>query len=98
LSHPSHLELLHALFQVLYVPTSLAHLRVDPGSDLLVLRLLTHLVRGIEKSPFALDLLVDRGESIVVVIHDGRWRWNDEPVSPRHEIFVVLGMVVVDWS
>jgi hypothetical protein len=70
------LELLHALFQILDVPTSLAHLRVYPGSDLLILRLLTHLVRGIEESPFALDLLVDGGEGIVVVIHDGRWRWE----------------------
>jgi len=78
------LELLHALFQILDVPTSLAHLRVYPGSDLLILRLLTHLVRGIEQSSFALDLLVDRAECVIVVVHNG----GDRRVSPRREVFV----------
>jgi hypothetical protein len=83
LAHPPHLELLHTLFQVLDVPTTLTHLRVYPGSDLLILGLLPHLVRSIEQSSLALDLLVDRAECVIVVIHDG----GDRRVYPRREVF-----------
>lgn len=69
LAQPAHLKLLHAFFQVLYVPAALAHLGVYPRPDLLILGLLPHLVRGIEKSPLALDLLEDRAEGVVVIVH-----------------------------
>lgn len=90
LAHPPHLQFLHTLFQILDVPTALAHLRVYPGSDLLILGLLPHLVRSIEQSPLALDLLVDRAESIIVAVHDGGGR----RVSPRREVSLCLVVVL----
>jgi len=93
LAHPPHLELLHTLFQVLYVPATLAHLRIYSGSDLLVLCLLPHLVRSVEQSPLALDLLVDRAECVIVVVHNG----GDRRVSPRREVFVCFVRGIWDW-
>jgi hypothetical protein len=90
LAHPPHLQFLHTLFQILDVSTTLAHLRVYPGSDLLILGLLPHLVRSIEQSPLALDLLVDRAESVIVTIHDGGGR----RVSPRGGLCLCLVVVL----
>jgi hypothetical protein len=81
LAHPPHLQFLHTLFQVLYISTALAHLRVYSGSDLLILGLLPHLVRSVEQRPLTLDLLVDRAECVIVAVHDGGGR----RVSPRRE-------------
>lgn len=89
LAHPPHLQFLHTLFQILDVPTALTHLRVYPGSDLLILGLLPHLVRSIEQSPLALNLLEDRAESIIVAVHDGGGR----RVSPRREVSLCLVVV-----
>ena len=90
LAHPPHLQFLHTLFQILDVPTALTHLRVYPGSDLLILGLLPHLVRSIEQSPLALNLLEDRAESIIVAVHDGGGR----RVSPRREVSLCLVVVL----
>jgi hypothetical protein len=91
LAHPPQLQFLHTLFQILDVPTALAHLGVYPGSDLLILGLLPHLIGSVEQSPLALDLLVDRGECVIVAVHDG----GDRRVFPRREVslcsVVVLG-------
>lgn len=70
LAHPPHLQLLHAVLEVLDIPAALPHLGIYPAPDRFVLSLLAHLRGGIEQSALALDLLVDRVDGIVVVIHD----------------------------
>jgi hypothetical protein len=75
LAHPPHLQLLHALLEVLDIPAALPHLGIYPAPDRLVLGLLAHLRCGIEQGALSLDLLVDRVDGIVVVIHGGGgWR------------------------
>ena len=71
LAHPPHLQLLHALLEVLDVAAALPHLGIYPAPDRFILGLLPHLRGGIEQGALPLDLLIDRVDGIVVVIHGG---------------------------
>jgi hypothetical protein len=56
--------------------------------------LLPHLIGGLEKSTLTLDLLVDRGEGIIVVVHDS---WGSARLSTQ--IRVVLEVLLpTEWG
>lgn len=74
LAHLPHLQLLHALFQVLYVPAALTDLRVYSSPHGFIVCLRPHLPSGIQECSLSFDLLVHRTEGIVVVIHDDGFR------------------------
>ena len=63
----AHLQLAALLLEELDVPAAIAHLRVEPRSDGLVVGLRSHGIRGVHQSLFPLDLPVDVLDPLVFV-------------------------------
>lgn len=68
----THLGFAKLLLEELQVPAAVAHLRVESGSDGLVVGLRSHGIGSIEESLLALNLLEDVLDSVFFV-HVGRW-------------------------
>jgi hypothetical protein len=62
-----HLELSKFILEEQQIPAAIAHLGVEPGADGLVIRLRTHGVGSGEEGIFALDLLKDVLDSLVLI-------------------------------
>ncbi len=64
------LDILQLLLKKLQIAAAISYLRIDAGSYCLIVRLRTHDVGSIDEGLFALDLLLDVLDGLVV-IHGG---------------------------
>lgn len=69
LVHATHLKFAKLVLEELQVPACVTHLRIETGTNGLIVGLCSHGIRAIDQDLFSLDLLVDILDSLIF-IHD----------------------------